>query len=84
MLNLHDPSNILLHVRYNMLNTRLCSFDVLQIFFLFSQFLQYVDFKTTSKTYPVGSKHASTIPVVDDQPPLFQDPSKLALSQYFD
>ena len=31
----------------------------------------------------MGSKHASTIPVLDDQPRLFQDPSKLALMSMF-
>ena len=50
------------------------------IFFFFSsQFLQCVDFKITSKTFPVDSKHASPIPVLDDQPRLFRDPQNLAL-----
>ena len=82
MLNLHDSSNILFRVWYTMLNTRLWSFNVLHIFFS-SQFLQCVDFKITSKPFPVGSKHASAIPVLDDQPRLFQDPSKLALMSVF-
>ena len=43
------------------------------------QILQWENFVMTSKTFPVGSKHASTISVLDNQPRVFQDPSKLAL-----
>ena len=43
------------------------------------QILQWENFLMTSKTFPVGSKHASTIPVLDNQPRVFQGPSNLAL-----
>ena len=43
------------------------------------QMLQWENFVMTSKTFPVDSKHASAIPVLDQQPRVFQDQSKLAL-----
>ena len=83
MLNHHDSSNILFRVRYTMLNTR-CGHLMCFIFFFFSsQLLQCVNFKITSKTFSVSSEHASTVPVLDDRPRLFKDPSKLALRSVF-
>ena len=63
------------HVKYSTVVIWCASFFC----FFYSQFLQRVDFKITSKIFPMGSKHASAIHVLDDQPKLFQDPSKLAL-----
>ena len=81
MPNLHDSLDIYSHGLYIKLNTGGWSFDVHHIYLFFSwHVLQWENFVMTSKTFPVGSKHASTIPVLDDQSRIFQDPSKLALT----